>query len=128
MENRPTQSVCPSCSVEIRDGAMFCYNCGTATPAADETEFLEAAVAEADTEAKVIEEKQAETKDPWSVSAPIESRPIATPKKRREKRRHSKPQAVEIVPRSGPQWQFVIATAVLFVIGFVVILLALYFK
>lgn len=129
VENQAEQIICTSCGVEIRDGAMFCYNCGTAAPSAEETEFLEAAVAEADSEAQLLEEKQAEAIDPASVSIPVGSaRKPASAMKRRERRRPAKPQAIEIVPRSDPQWPFVAAAGVLFLIGFVIIILALYFK
>lgn len=129
VENKTEQIICTSCGVEIRDGAMFCYNCGTAAPSAAETEFLEAAVAEADSEAHLLEKKQAEAIDPASVSIPVGTASrSASAVKRGERRRPVKPHAVEIVPRSGPQWQFVAATGVLFVIGVVIIVLALYFK
>ncbi len=129
VENQTEQIICTSCGVEIRDGAMFCYNCGTAAPSTEETEFLEAAVAEADSEAQFLEKKQADTIDPASVSIPVgPASKSASAIKRRERRRPAKAQAVEIVPRSGPQWPFVTAAGVLFLIGVVIIILALYFK
>lgn len=129
VENQTEQIICTSCGVEIRDGAMFCYNCGTAAPSTEETEFLEAAVAEADSEAQLLEEKQAEVIDPASVSIPVGSaRKSASAIKRRERRKPAKPQVVEIVPRTGPQWPFVAAAGVLFLIGIVIVVLALYFK
>lgn len=104
VENKTEQIICTSCGVEIRDGAMFCYNCGTAAPSAAETEFLEAAVAEADSEAHLLEKKQAEAIDPASVSIPVGTASrSASAVKRGERRRPVKPHAVEIVPRSGPQ-------------------------
>mgnify|MGYP000882220899 FL=1 len=129
VENQTEHLICTSCGVEFRDGAMFCYNCGTAAPSVEETEFLEAAFAEADSEAQLLKEKQAEPIDPASVSIPVgAARKSASAIKRRERRRPARPQAVEIVPQSGPQWPFVAAAGILFLIGIVIIILALYFK
>lgn len=102
---------CPKCDAEVRDGSLFCYNCGS----------------------RISENDSVETADETPV-APAE--PVTRPApglrsardiKRRERGGGRKPKEVVWEPVSGfPEIQLVIVTVVIIVFTVGVILMALY--
>jgi hypothetical protein len=110
-EESITAARCPKCEAEVRDGSLFCYNCG----------------------GRVSDDKSDER--PAEI-APVDKEPTTTPApglrsardiKRRERSFERKPREVVWEPASGfPEMQLIDVTAVIILFTLAVILMALY--
>lgn len=118
-------AVCDICGAVVRDGSLFCYNCGGSL---SKTAASDAAPKGASTDAPVAE-----------VSRPVvNGRPPSTEvsAKRRSERREQRPvrasnrQPTEIVwePRQGMSWPFIIASVVFAVLALVMVIAAFYLR
>lgn len=117
--------VCDICGVGVREGSLFCYNCGGSVSKAHE-------VAEAEPVPRPAEPVVA-------GEAPINGHSRGTnydPAKRKSERndrrkvRASNRQPAEIVwePRTGVSWAFVISAVVFLLIALVAVIAAYYMK
>ena len=106
-----TETACDLCGAEIREGSLFCYNCGTAVP---------------DAEVKSSVDVPATTKPSETNDRP----PLRSAASLRQQRRASNRQPVEVswVPRSQTPMLFVIGSIVLALGALVLLLIALYLR
>ncbi|HKP69392.1 MAG TPA: zinc ribbon domain-containing protein [Pyrinomonadaceae bacterium] len=106
-----TETACDLCGAEIRDGSLFCYNCGTAVPE---------------------ERAEAKTSAPVVSAEPVvkERPPLKSAASLRQQRRASNRQPVEISwePRTNPPILFIVASIVLALGALVLLLIALYLR
>ena len=107
-----TEVLCDLCGAEIREGSLFCYNCGTAVPAEAEGQ----AVAEPVVPAPPTDN---------NVRPPLRSAASL----RRQRRAYNR-QPVEVTwePKAGTSVVFVVASIVLTVGAVVLLLIALYLR
>lgn len=112
------EAVCDICGVDVREGSLFCYNCGGSVTNTE-------AAAPATTEP--IPSTDTEPKNGKADYDPAKRR-----SERLEKRkvRSVESRQIEIVwePRTGPSWPFIISSLVFFLIAVVVILAAFYLQ
>jgi uncharacterized Zn finger protein (UPF0148 family) len=106
-----TETACDLCGAEIRDGSLFCYNCGTAVPE-DRVE--------AKTSAPVVSTEPAVKERP----------PLRSAASLRRQRRASNRQPVEVSwePKADPPVLFVVASVALALGALVLFLIALYLR
>jgi hypothetical protein len=120
------EPVCPACGAEVRDGSMFCYNCGSAV-AGEGAETEQAAEISAIPEPSITPNGEGTKKEilPGSLSG----LQTAASMRRRAKPSRSKPREMVWVPRDeSVGLQFVAATIAFIVFAVVIVILALYFK
>lgn len=118
-------AVCDICGAEVREGSLFCYNCGGS--------LSKPAVADA-----VPKPAPADVPLAEADGIPVNGRPTSTevPAKRRSERperravRASNRQPTEIVwePRQGMSWPFIIAAVVFAVLALVMVIAAFYLR
>ena len=114
------EAVCDICGAEVRDGSLFCYNCGGSVSKADDIEPISAP-------SEPIVKPDDKPANGNATFDPAKSR-----SERLEKRRvrAANRQPVEVVwqPRDGVSWPFVIVSAVFVLIAIVLILAAFYLR
>jgi hypothetical protein len=112
-EEMITSTRCPKCNADVRDGSVFCYNCGGRVTSDDGTE--------SSTEASSA------TTEP--VTTPAPGLRTARDIRRRERTFQRKPREVVWEPSSGvPDIQLIVVTAIVIVFTIAVILMALYLR
>ena len=106
-------AVCDICGAEVREGSMFCYNCGGSVTKAGEP---------------VSPPAPAEPKAN-GIAAPVDQRPVRSRADRREVRAANR-QPTEIVwePRNGVSWVFVISSLVFVILALAVVIAAFYLR
>ena len=116
-------AVCDICGAEVRDGSLFCYNCGGSL-------------------AKIPPPEAAPSADPLPENSPAKTNghataePVYDPAKRRAEKSGSRKvraanrQPVEIVwaPRTGISLPFFIVSLVLFVLSIGIVIAAFYIR
>ena len=107
-----TEVLCDLCGAEIREGSLFCYNCGTAVPATSEA----VAVAE-----PVVLERATEN----DVRPPLRS---AASLRRQRRAYNRQPLEVTWEPKAGTSIVFVVASIILTAGAVVLLLIALYLR
>lgn len=113
--------VCDICGAEVRDGSLFCYNCGGSVSKADDPEAIAIPL-------EPIEADQSDNGVKTAVvPAPARSK---TERAERRKVRASNRQPSEIVwePRQGVSWMFVVATAIFVIFAVVLVIAAFYLR
>ncbi len=119
MTEAPTQIVCRQCSADIREGSLFCYNCGKSVTYAaengadnkDDLTDLEKAAAAAEREAP--------------IAGP--GKKIRVPSERR-RAYNRQPAEVTWTPRNDGANSFVIAGLIIAVLTALLIIAALYYR
>lgn len=101
--------ICDICGAEVRDGSLFCYNCGGSVSAS-------------------VDEKA--SKPAATVNGVNSGKPKAALDPRTRKRRASNRRPVEVIwePRTGVSTGFVIGSLTIFLIAVVLFLVANYLK
>ncbi len=116
--------ICNICGAEVREGSLYCYNCGgsviLAEPVAKETPVVEFA------DPVVAPERNGRAKGSGNYD-PARNR---ADRSNRRKVRASIARPVEVVwePRSGFSWPFVIGSLVLTFLALTVIFAAIYLR
>lgn len=136
MELVAESAVCRKCSAEVREGSVFCYNCGARIVA--ETGPVHGRVSNgqsgprpADPAASADGPSRAPVADKPISSSPPEEHSAALPSAASMRRRRPRsPRAVEVVwqERQGPGWGFVIGSSVLVMMAIMLLLLSLYLR
>lgn len=137
MEMVTESAICRKCGAEVREGSVFCYNCGTRMTA--EIEPGRGQVSNGLSESRPAVTPAAPADGP--VPAPVADKPLSSspPDKHSaalptaasvRRRRPRSPRSVEVIwqERQGPGWGFVIGSAVLVVITIMLLLLSLYLR
>lgn len=140
VENR----ICPACAVEIRDGAVFCFNCGKSFEAAPTSEApsvkpkakirerkATSASVSADIVSAGIEDSEAAEVDDALEEMREEKvrvRPVSEGARRPQRFSRRQVETQWVAPAEGPGAAFVIGAAVLAVISILIFLIALYLK
>jgi uncharacterized Zn finger protein (UPF0148 family) len=115
-EKIATVDTCPKCNADIRDGSVFCYNCGGRVT--DEGEDQAPAESLAET---------AQQDDVKPVTKPAPGLRTARDIRRRERTFERKPKEITWeVAASGPDMQLLIITGAIALFTVVVVLLILY--
>lgn len=113
-------AVCDICGAEVRDGSLFCYNCGGSVSKADELGAI------------LVPSEPIIVRDDKPANGNATYDPVQRRAERTEKRRvrAANRQPVEIVwqPRTGMSWPFVIVSLVFVLIVIGVILAAFYVR
>jgi len=106
-------AVCNICGAEVREGSVFCYNCGGSVTKAEEPAATPAPI-----------EPKAN-----GIAAPVGQRPTQR-QADRHKVRAANRQPTEIVwePRNGVSWVFVIASLVFVILALAVVIAAFYLR
>ena len=116
-----SEAVCELCGAAIRDGSLFCYNCGNAVVA----------------KAPLPVEPEPTPEVPVAVPTDIDSRvaparrpPLKSAASLRSQRRASNRQPIEVTwePRVETPKLFVVATIVLSLVALALLLIALYLR
>jgi len=115
-------AVCDICGADVRDGSLFCYNCGGSLSKAEEAEPIPP------------------PSEPIVAAEPLSNGSVAkvdaTPAKRRPERsdrrkvRASNREPAEIVwePREGVSWTFVIVSVVFVILALAIVIAAVYVR
>ena len=108
-----TEAICDLCGAEIRDGSLYCYNCGTAVRATPPEETVSV---------PVPHEPSVKTKD--------DRPPLRSAASLRKERRAFNRQPVEIKwePRAETSMVFIVVTVFLAVAALLLLLIALYLR
>ena len=116
-------AVCDVCGAEVRDGSLFCYNCGGSF-----------SKAESPVEIPIPAQPIAEPREPKAngLTPPVPYEPAKRKAETSDRRkvRAANRQPAEIVwqPREGVSWVFVIASLVFVFIALVVVIAAFYLR
>lgn len=112
--------VCDLCGAEVRDGSLFCYNCGGSVSKDEEIEPIPPP-----TEPIVAHATEPESDLVTKVDPPAVKR-----KAGRSKVRAANRQPAEIVweERQGISWGFVIATLVFVIVALGIVIAAFYLR
>ena len=116
-------AICRHCSADIREGSLFCYNCGK--PVADRPAVNgrspESEIAELELAAEAAEK-------PQPVAAPGKKLRSATDFERRKRAFNRQPIEVTWTPRTDDVNSFVVAGLILIILTAVLIIAALYYR
>jgi hypothetical protein len=116
-------AVCDICGADVRDGSVFCYNCGGSLAKADEPEPIPppakpvVAVAEPVTNGAVTKVED----DPAK-------RRVERSERRRVRASNREPTEIVWEPRTGMSWVFVIVSIVFVIIVLAVVIAAVYVR
>lgn len=113
-------AACDICGAEVRDGSIFCYNCGGSLTTAAEPEPIRSP-------------PEPVVPDVESAANGLATRVDELPAKRKAEgsvRRKVNREPVEIVwePREGVSWAFVVASIVVVIIALAVVVAAVYVR
>jgi len=116
-------AVCDICGAEVRDGSLFCYNCGGSLVKVSPT----GAAAQAETQVESEPVKANGHSHAEAVYDPAKQR---AEKPSRRKVRAANRQPVEIVwePRTGISLPFIIVSLVLFLLSIGIVIAAFYVR
>lgn len=108
-----TEAICDLCGAEIRDGSLFCYNCGTAVRATPPEETVSVAMPH---------EPSSKTRD--------ERPPLRSAASLRKERRAFNRQPIEVKwePKAETSIGFIIVTVFLAVAALMLLLIAMYLR
>lgn len=114
------EAICDICGAEVRDGSLFCYNCGGSVSKTGELEAIPAPA----------EPIVAADDKPTNGRKGYDTERRRSDRNGKRKVRAANRQPVEIVwqPREGNSLAFVIVSLVFFVIAVVVIIAAFYLR
>jgi hypothetical protein len=130
-------AICRKCRVEVREGSVFCYNCGAritaeAGPGRGQVSNGRSGPIPAVPPAAPADGQRLEpVEDKPMSSLPPDKHSAALPTAASMRRsRPRSPRAVEVVwqERQGPGWGFVIGSSVLVMIAITLLLLSLYLR
>lgn len=114
--------MCDICGAEVRDGSLFCYNCGGSLSKNEEAEPIPPP-----SEPIIAAEPLANGK-----AAKVDEAPAKRPMQRSDRRkvRASNREPAEIVwePRQGVSWAFVIASLIFVIVALAVVIAAVYVR
>jgi hypothetical protein len=112
-------AVCDICGAEVRDGSVFCYNCGGTLTKAQEPDPIP----------PPAEPILAVTEPVSNGSATkTEEGPIKRSDRRKVRASNREPAEIVWEPRQGISWTFVIASVLFVIIALAVVIAAVYVR
>lgn len=118
--------ICEACGAEVREGSLFCYNCGEAV-----SKNGDGPQKEITTREPIREPAPVDVTEPGAeIETPIERKPLQSAASLRKQRRAYNRQPVEItwVRPEGLPKMFIAATVVLTVGALFLLIIALYLR
>lgn len=141
MNGQAENKICPACAAEIRDGAVFCFNCGKSFEADPNPE---SAPSKPKVRARKVKSEEADVDEVPAETARTESeatgeaveekqekvrvRPAADGVKRPQRFSRREVEVEWAAPTEGPGASFVLGAAVLGAFSVLIFLIALYLK
>jgi hypothetical protein len=116
-------AVCDICGAEVRDGSVFCYNCGGSLAKADKPEPIPPPAEPIITVARPVNNGgiTGGERDPAK-------RRIERAERRRVRASNREPAEIVWEPREGMSWAFVIVSIVFVIIALVLVIAAVYVR
>jgi hypothetical protein len=126
-ETATAQRICDICGAEVREGALFCYNCGGSVsaelPAIPRPDTVMQEIKAAGSQGAV----ENGVRGPGAV-APQQRKALSRAGRRRSQGRAQKGGAVVWSEPQGILWRYLVGAGVLVVLAAVLLVLAFYFR
>lgn len=128
METENPRSICPFCAVDVRDGAVFCFNCGKSL-AVVEAESSTVAVDRSAEGTGVPRISLSETPTESDAEPRPKSRTVSVaPRKRPRPTPKRDSSTTWVKPAEGPGAPFVLGAAGIGVVSLLILMIALYLR